>query len=168
MATKRKRIEYLLGSLGAAATAAFFVALIFVPWANADRVHRFISYRVGILVSKQGINPVELAAIVDHPVERVCFGYEFTRVHTVAERNGVAVDLPTDTQIPESSYGLLLVAPEGAVVYDALHNSYFTAPSYYRCYAGGRLALQFDDTYPLAGGRLVDLDAPDLRPTMIE
>ena len=36
------------------------------------------------------------------------------------------------------------------------------------CATGGRLALQFDTIDPLSGGRLVDLDAPDLRPTLIE
>jgi len=168
VAQRRKRIEYVLGPLGAAATAVFFAALIFVPWANADKEHRFIRDRIGALVSRQGINPVELTAIADYPVDRVCFGYEYSVVSELADAFGATVDISPDARVPESSYALFLIGTDGSARYGSLFSGNFVGPTQYGCRIGGRLAIQFDDTYPLGGGRLVDLDAPDLQPTMIE
>lgn len=166
---KRKRVEFLLALLGAAATAVLFVVFLFGPTLAANKANSLIRDRLDDLVTRQGLNPVELMTIVDHPVERVCvsFGYGFSYVRDVAENYGIEVDVPPNTQTPERRYGIFVIGPDNAT-YGALHWDVFTPPSGPDCHTGGRLAIQFDDTYPLSGGRLVDLDAPDLRPAMIE
>jgi len=63
--------------------------------------------------------------------------------------------------------GVFFIGPD-ETTYGALHWDIFRPPPGPDCHTGGRLAIQFDDTYPLGGGRFVDLDAPDLQPTMIE
>ena len=63
---------------------------------------------------------------------------------------------------------MFIVSPRSNVVYGALHRDLFTPDSTVFCAKGYRLALQFDTIDPLSGGQIVDLDAPDLRPTMIE
>jgi len=135
---------------------------------SQDAPHRLVRDRLEQLVSGQMMNLIDLATISGHEIDRVCFGYEYAAVVDEAERHGVLVDVAADARIPEASYGLFIIGPNGEVTYGALHSSEFTGPTRHRCHAGGRLAIQFDTVNPLTGGRLVDLDAPDLQPTMIE
>jgi len=77
--------------------------LFFGPSLAIDRANGRILSRLDDLVTRDGLNPVELETVVGHPVERVCvhFGYGFSFVRDVAEDYGVTVNVPAGTQTPE-------------------------------------------------------------------
>ena len=158
-------VVFLFGFVAVVAVLAISV----VSWVRSqDAPHRLVRDRLSQLASGEMTNPVELALVAGHDIDRICFGYEYTAVVDDAERYGIVVDVAVDARIPEASYGLFIIGPGGEVTYGALDSTEFVGPTRHRCHVGGRLALQFDSVDPLRGGRLVDLDAPDLQPTMIE
>ena len=166
-------------SIPAKLTVGIFFALIgvFFYWvifafSFAERTqHGIIIERINDLMVSPGVNRVDLDILAGHPVERVCAYYGTAGfvgvpiVRAVAEF-GLAMDIDAEAKIPERHYAVFLIGPNGEVTYGALSDKRFDP--FGQCSTGTHLALQFDTIDPLAGGRIVDLDAPDLYPTLIE
>lgn len=160
----------LLGVGLVVATIATLVAIddaLFKEWGGGQR---FIDD-----LHQLAANPrrtVLLADLTGHPVDRTCWLPEYLDALPSAIERGLPIGALPDVVVRENHVGLLMAGSD-TTSYGELGTDWIdlNQSNIYRgtgCVTGGQLALQFDTIDPLSGGRLVDLDAPDLRPTLIE
>lgn len=163
-----------IGGVAVVVVGALLVLIFLMMRSFSDpypEAHRFIYECVDEVLVSRGVNRVDLDVLAGHTVERVCTYYGTAGFVSVPLARAVAdfgltMDIDADAKIPERHFAIFLIGPDGEVTYGALSSRIFDLRG--PCRTGTHLALQFDTLDPLAGGRIVDLDAPDLRPTMIE
>ncbi len=113
---------------------------------------------------------VALSELAGGDVVRACWMFEYGDVLPGAVSRGVPLAGVPDIMVGENHFGLLMAGAETTsyVEFSMYQVDQDAAYAWGDCVTGSHLAIQFDTLDPLTGGQIVDLDAPDLRPTVVD